>query len=100
MEGKASVTVDFGYDTDVTSVIATRLLKKMFGTPKKQITKHVKWNAVEGEATITASQVVKTYTFNSKVKTVKVAVYGKVTTGVSIETAQPQEVKTHGGGSN
>jgi hypothetical protein len=100
MEGQASVTVDFGYDTDVTSVIATRLLKKMFGTPKKQITKNVKWNAVEGEATITASQVVKTYTFNSKVKTVKVAVYGKVTTGVSIETAQPQEVKTHGGGSN
>ena len=72
----------------------------MFGTPKKQITKTVKWNAVEGTATVKISQAVNIYEFSSGEKTVKVTVYGKVTTKVSIETAQPQEVKTHGGGSN
>ena len=103
MNGKTTVTVDFGYETDnetANSVIAKRLLKKMFGTPKKQITKTVKWDAVEGTATVKTSQAVNIYEFISGEKTVKVTVYGKVTTKVSIETAQPQEVKTHGGGSN
>jgi len=103
MNGQTTVTVDFGYETDnetVKSPIAKRLLKKMFGTPYKQITKTVKWNAVEGTATVKTSQAVNIYEFSSGEKTVKVTVYGKVTTKVSIETAQPQEVKTHGGGSN
>jgi hypothetical protein len=99
-KGSATIKVNLGYETDITSVIATKLLKKMFGAPKAEITKTVKWNAVEGVATVKASQVVKTYTFKSKDKTVTVSVYGKVTTSVSIETTTPEEVKTHGGGSN
>lgn len=101
--GSANVKVDYGYETDAEtakSAIAKKLLKKMFGTAKREITKKVSWNAVEGTATVKASQTVKTYKFTSGSKTITVTVYGKVTTSVSIETSKPEEVKTHGGGSN
>ena len=101
--GSASISVVYGYETDAStakSVIAKKLLKKMFGTPKRALTKSVKWNAVEGEATIKATQNVKTYTFISAQKTIRVTVYGKITTSISIETTTPEDVINEGGGSN
>lgn len=101
--GTASVKVDYGYEADAetaNSVLAKKLLKKMFGTAKREITKKVSWNKVEGTATVKASQTVKNYSFTSGEKSLSITVYGKVTTSVSIETTTPEEVKTHGGGSN
>jgi hypothetical protein len=102
-QGTASIKVDYGYTADAettNSVLAKKMLKKLFGTPKQEITKKVSWNKVEGTATVKASQAVKTYKFVSGQKNLEITVYGKVTTSVSIETTTPEEVKTHGGGSN
>ena len=103
-DGKATLKVDYGYEADEqtkNSLIAKKLLKKMFGRENaEQISKTVSWEKVDGTATVKASQVVKTYKFNSGEKNLEVTVYGKVTTSVSIETTTPEEVKTHGGGSN
>ena len=102
-DGSASLKVDYGYEADAqtqNSSIARRLLKKMFGTAKKQITKKVSWESVDGTATVKATQTVKNYKFNSRKKNLEVTVYGKVKTSVSIETTTPEEVNTHGGGSN
>jgi hypothetical protein len=97
-----TATIDnilFGYDTEETNAIALKVLKKLFGTAKKTIKKTVKWNSVEGEATVKATQEVKNYTFDSG-KTIKVTVYGRITTSVEVVTSDPEVIKTHGGGSN
>jgi hypothetical protein len=103
-DGKATLKVDYGYEADEqtkNSLIAKKLLKKMFGRENtEQVSKTVAWEKVDGTATVKASQVVKTYKFNSGEKNLEITVYGKVTTSVSIETTTPEEVKTHGGGSN
>ena len=103
MEGSAKITVPYGYEINDEEIqkspIVKMVLKKMFGTPRRDITKTVKWEAVNGTAKVTATQEVKTYTFNAG-KNIVVTVYGRVSTNVSIETSQPEEVKTHGGGSN
>jgi hypothetical protein len=102
-QGSASLKVDYGYEADAqtqNSSIARRLLKKMFGTAKKQITKKVSWESVDGTATVKITQTVKNYKFTSRNKNLEVTVYGKVKSSVSIETTTPEEVKTHGGGSN
>jgi hypothetical protein len=89
----------YGYETAETSVIANKILKKLFGTPVKKVKKTAKWSAVEGEATVTLTQAVKDYEFNAG-KTIKVTVYGKVESKVVVETSSEEIINKHGGGSN
>jgi len=89
----------FGYETAETSVIANKILKKLFGTPVKKVKKTAKWNSVDGEATVTLTQTVKDYEFNAG-KTIKVTVYGKVVTKVVVETSDEEVINKHGGGTN
>ena len=89
----------FGYETAETSVIANKILKKLFGTPVKKVKKTAKWNSVDGEATVTLTQTVKDYEFNAG-KTIKVTIYGKVVTKVVVETSDEEVINKHGGGTN
>lgn len=99
-QGYLTYSINYGFDTNNTDAIVSKYLKKVFGVSKKAINKRAKFTKVAGTANLKVSQQVKIYTIKSGNKTFTATVYGKANLNLSIETATPEEVKTHGGGTN
>ena len=105
--GSLTYKFDYGFETESASnTLISKYLKKLFGITKKNSSKSIKFDAVQGgTAKLTATQEVKTYTFSSNngTQTFKATVYGKVTVNnLSITAPAPvaPTIKTHSGGAS
>ena len=102
--GSLTYKFDYGFETQSTSTLVNKYLKKLFGITKKNSSKSIKFDAVQGgTAKLTATQEVKTYTFKSNNQTFTATVYGKVTVNnLSITAPAPvaPTIKTHSGGAS
>ena len=102
--GSLRYEFDYGFETQTTSTLVSKYLKKVFGITKKKSSKSIRFDAVQGgTAKLTATQEVKTYTFKSNNQTFTATVYGKVTVNnLSITAPAPvaPTIKTHSGGAS
>lgn len=98
-DGSIKYNFNFGFESDATSSIVNKFLKKLFGVAKKSVEKTATFNKFNGTAILNVKQEVTTYTFEAG-KEFTVTVYGSVKENLTLEV-QPDdatEVKTHDGG--